>query len=223
MGVNATTFVPAYVAGEILTAADLTVTNSGIPVFATTTTRDAAFGGTGEKVLAEGQYAYTEDTNTLWVYDGAAWVGGVNTTSLNGIGSWTTYTPVWSSSGTQPVLGNGSIAGRYAIVNKIGFAQIRIVVGSTTTVGTGNYYVSFPVAAGGAATGFGLITSSFQIYDASAGTAYNGNASYMGNGSTFRSVIYANSTQAANTWGLGSPITPANADEFNFNIVYEVA
>ena len=73
MGANATTFVPAYVSGEVLTAADLTVTNSGIPVFATTVTRDAAFGGTGEKTLAEGQYAYIEATNTTQYYDGAAW------------------------------------------------------------------------------------------------------------------------------------------------------
>jgi hypothetical protein len=73
MGANATTFVPAYVAGEVLTAADLSVTNSGIPVFADGTARDAAFGGTGEKVLAEGQYAYLESTNATQFYDGAAW------------------------------------------------------------------------------------------------------------------------------------------------------
>jgi hypothetical protein len=74
MGANATTFVPAYVAGEVLTAADLSVTNSGIPVFADSTARDAAFGGTGEKTLAEGQFAYIEATNTTQYYDGAAWV-----------------------------------------------------------------------------------------------------------------------------------------------------
>ena len=73
MGANATTFVPAYVSGEVLTAADLTVTNSGIPVFADSTARTAAFGGTGEKVLAEGQFSYLEDTNVTSFYDGAAW------------------------------------------------------------------------------------------------------------------------------------------------------
>jgi hypothetical protein len=78
MGANATTSVPVYTAGEVLTAADLNITNSGIPVFATTTTRDAAFGGSGEKTLAEGQYAYIEATNTTQYYDGASWlsVGG---------------------------------------------------------------------------------------------------------------------------------------------------
>lgn len=74
MGVNAVTSVPTYTDGEILEASRLNVTNSGIPVFATTTTRDAAFGGTGEKVLAEGQYAYIEASNTTQYYDGANWV-----------------------------------------------------------------------------------------------------------------------------------------------------
>jgi hypothetical protein len=73
MGANATTFVPSYTSGEVLTAANLSVTNSGIPVFATTVTRDAAFGGTGEKTLAEGQFAYIEASNTTQYYDGAAW------------------------------------------------------------------------------------------------------------------------------------------------------
>ena len=74
MGANATTSVPVYASGEVLTAANLNITNSGIPVFATTTTRDAAFGGSGEKTLAEGQFAYLEDSNTTQYYDGAAWV-----------------------------------------------------------------------------------------------------------------------------------------------------
>ena len=74
MGANAVTTVPVYTAGEVLTAADLNITNSGIPVFADSTARDAAFGGTGEKVLAEGQYAYLESTNATQVYDGANWV-----------------------------------------------------------------------------------------------------------------------------------------------------
>lgn len=74
MGANAVTSVPVYTAGEILTAADLNITNSGIPVFADSSARDAAFGGSGEKVLAEGQFAYLEDTNASQYYDGATWV-----------------------------------------------------------------------------------------------------------------------------------------------------
>ena len=91
MGANAVTTVPVYTAGEVLTAADMNITNSGIPVFATTVTRDAAFGGTGEKTLAEGQFAYIEATDALQYYNGSAWTaasaGGMtllSTTTLSG-------------------------------------------------------------------------------------------------------------------------------------------
>jgi len=73
MGANAQTSVPKFVTGQVLTAEQQTWINTGVPVFATTTTRDAAFGGTGEKVLAEGQMAYIEASNTAQFYDGSAW------------------------------------------------------------------------------------------------------------------------------------------------------
>lgn len=74
MGANAQTSVPLFSAGEVLTAANQNISaGTGVPVFATTTTRDAAFGGSGEKVLAEGQLCYLESTNVVQYYDGAAW------------------------------------------------------------------------------------------------------------------------------------------------------
>lgn len=74
MGANAQTSVPAFTSGQVLTAAQVTQTNTGIPVFADSTARTAAFGGTGEKVLAEGQYSFLESDNSTSVYDGANWV-----------------------------------------------------------------------------------------------------------------------------------------------------
>jgi hypothetical protein len=73
MGANAQTAVPDFTAGQVLTAAQMTEVNTGIPVFADSSARDAAFGGAGEKVLAEGQYAYIEATNTTQFYDGSVW------------------------------------------------------------------------------------------------------------------------------------------------------
>ena len=96
MGANAVTTVPVYVAGEVLTAADLNITNSGIPVFATTVTRDAAFGGTGEKTLAEGQFAYIEATNTTQYYDGAVWQSVGTTPGLVCVKAETAFTTVAS-------------------------------------------------------------------------------------------------------------------------------
>jgi hypothetical protein len=71
---NEQTSVPLFAASEVLTAANMNLSaGTGVPVFSNTTTRDAAFGGAGEKVLAEGQLCYLSSTNVVQYYDGAAW------------------------------------------------------------------------------------------------------------------------------------------------------
>jgi hypothetical protein len=86
--------VPVFAASEILTAANMNLSaGTGVPVFATTVTRDAAFGGAGEKVLAEGQLCYLSDSNIVQYYDGAAWAtvgpapSGLTLVSATTIGS----------------------------------------------------------------------------------------------------------------------------------------
>jgi len=70
---NTQTSVPLFVANAILTAAQQNISAAtGVPVFATSVTRDAAFGGSN-KALAEGQLCYLESTNVVQYYDGAAW------------------------------------------------------------------------------------------------------------------------------------------------------
>lgn len=74
MGANAQTTVPTFTTGQVLTAQQQNDSaRTGVPVFASTVTRDAAFGGTGEKTLAEGQLAYIEGTG-LQSYNGTSWV-----------------------------------------------------------------------------------------------------------------------------------------------------
>ena len=74
MGANAQTTVPTFTAAQVLTADQMNQSaRTGVPVFADTTARDAAFGGSGEKTLAEGQLCYLESTNVVQYYDGAAW------------------------------------------------------------------------------------------------------------------------------------------------------
>lgn len=75
MGANAQTTVPTFTAGQVLTAAQMNNSaRTGVPVFADTTARDAGFGGTGEKVLAEGQLCYLESTKVVQFYNGTAWL-----------------------------------------------------------------------------------------------------------------------------------------------------
>jgi hypothetical protein len=77
---NTQTSVPVFTVGQVLTAQQQTEINTGIPVFADSTARDAAFGNTGEKTLAEGQFAFLEDSDTTQYYDGSTWqaVGGAS-------------------------------------------------------------------------------------------------------------------------------------------------
>jgi hypothetical protein len=85
-----------FTSGSVLTAAQVNtfLMDQAVMVFATTTARDAAFGGVGEPTLAEGMYAFTSDTNTLWFYTGSAWESAGATTqglTLNAQ-TGTTYT-----------------------------------------------------------------------------------------------------------------------------------
>jgi len=135
MGANAGTAVPTYASGDVLTAANLNLTNAGVPVFATTVTRDAAFGGAGEKTLAEGQMCYIEAApKRFQVYNGTAFIDFFVET--------TTYTPTL----TNATLGNGTITGRYQQFGKFVYVYNRFVLGSTSSVST-NPQFSLPVTA----------------------------------------------------------------------------
>jgi hypothetical protein len=55
-----------------------------------------------------------------------------------------TWNPAWTSGGTQPVLGNGTLAGRYVKVGFFVWARFVLVAGTTTTFGTGGWIFSLP-------------------------------------------------------------------------------
>jgi hypothetical protein len=70
-----------FVTGEVLTAADVDgYLMQGIWVFASAAARDAAV-----TAPAEGNFAFTKDTNSLWYYDGAAWVASGATGDIEGV------------------------------------------------------------------------------------------------------------------------------------------
>ena len=93
MGANAQTTVPTFTAAQVLTADQLNQrARTGVPVFADTTARDAAFGGSGEKTLAEGQLCYLESTDKVQFYNGTSWanLGSVtNVDEFTASGTWT--------------------------------------------------------------------------------------------------------------------------------------
>jgi hypothetical protein len=143
MGANAQTSVPAFVTGQVLTAQQQTEINTGIPVFADSTARDAAFGGTGEKVLAEGQYAYLESTNQTLVYDGSSWlvVGASGLTLISATTIGTTVASVTVTGAFSATYDN------YLIIVNGGIASTNnslvLTLGATTT---GYYYAGNDLA-----------------------------------------------------------------------------
>jgi len=60
--------------------------------------------------------------------------------------AWSAYTPVWASSGTQPVLNNGTLTGFYRQIGQTVNFRMTLLMGSTTTFGTGTYSITIPVA-----------------------------------------------------------------------------
>ena len=64
--------------------------------------------------------------------------------------AWTSYTPTWTGSTTNPVLGNGTMVGRYMKFGRTVVCHINMTTGSTTTYGSGNYNWSLPFTAANA-------------------------------------------------------------------------
>lgn len=146
-----------FTAGEVLTALDVQyyLMDQTVMGFTSTTTRDAAFGGTGEPTLAEGMYAYTADTDTLWFYDGSAWrlasatLGALNVRTIAGSAS---YTLVMGDAGkfvqitfataiTLTVPTNASVAfpiGTQVNIMQLGAGQITIGGAGVTFLSSGN-------------------------------------------------------------------------------------
>lgn len=88
----------------------------------------------------------------------ATWVTGTVVTAaqlnlevrdaINGMqAAWTAYTPAWTGSTTNPVIGNGTLVGRSGRIGKtIVGCKAVVLGGTTTTVGSGVYSLSLPFA-----------------------------------------------------------------------------
>lgn len=134
------TSIVDFVASQVLTAAQMDDVNCGVKSFATTATRDAAYGGSGERTLAEGETCYIEGEDRSMIYDGSVWNNAVM------IGAARGYTPTLASAGagTDWALGNGTITGQYVQLGRLTVGRFRIVFGSTTTFGTKALLVTAP-------------------------------------------------------------------------------
>lgn len=78
----------------------------------------------------------------------ASWADAV-AQALAVFGPSTGYTPTWTSSGTAPSLGNGTLSGNFWQFGKLVIGRLTLTIGSTTSGGTGNWFFSLPVTAVG--------------------------------------------------------------------------
>lgn len=58
--------------------------------------------------------------------------------------AWTSYTPAWTATTTNPVVNNGTLTGRYMKYGRTCHVQVDLTCGSTTTYGSGAYSMSLP-------------------------------------------------------------------------------
>lgn len=171
MGANAQTSVPAFTAGQVLTAAQMTQINTGVPVFADSTARTAAFGGTGEKTLAAGQLSFLESDGKVYVYSGTAWVSISSVTNVarfTASGTWTvptgvTYAVAYIQAGGG---GNGTAASGTGGTSSVAFASGTVSATGGPGINSAGVTMQSPAAgaanSGEGATGWAGISGTFS-------------------------------------------------------------
>jgi hypothetical protein len=136
-----------------------------------------------------------------------------------GYPGWFNYTPTWTSSGTQPAIGNGTIVGRFSMVGPMVAVQASFTMGSTTTYGTGDYSFGLPVSASSALVWYG----NYHALDTGSANAATG--VFAASGAAYGTPEYHT------TWPSGPrsaltptlPFTWASTDILHYWITYEVA
>lgn len=158
------------------------------------------------------------------------WTAGLTSGSvlpaatLNTIGAVAeTYTPALTAVTTNPTLGTGSFAaGNYQLIQKRAFVQGAILFGSSgAAAGTGAYRISVPSAISiknnSSAIGYGL------FYDASAGYTFYPLQAFYISATTFQLIVASPAYTAGSILSSTVPVVPANSDQIQFNLCYEVA
>ena len=137
-------------------------------------------------------------------------------TGLKWSPSWTAYTPTWTSSGTAPAIGNGTLQGSYLQVGKLVYTHIYWKAGSTTTFGTGVYFLSLPFTAYTFGIGqWGIPAGGYLENNAIVGYSVQG---AFTSGTTILPIL-AN----GNAWSPTDPFTLGVDDFLNIQLVFGVA
>jgi hypothetical protein len=165
-----------FTTGEVLTAADVDgYLMQGIWVFANATARDAAVTSP-----QEGNFAFTKDNNSLWYYDGAAWVSSGATGDIEGV-----------TAGVG--ISGGGTSGTVTITNAM---ATEITASGDIIVGTGSgTFDNLPIGTTGQILTADTSVSPYKVKwaTASSGSPANGQA-YVGTKQNTTSSSYTDLT-----------------------------
>jgi hypothetical protein len=128
---------------------------------------------------------------------------------------WQTYTPTWTSDGTAPAIGNGTLTGMYRMLDENQMEiYIRFARGSTSTNGTGTYRFSLPSGYKTSNTApynsFATLTSAWVI---DSGTLHYSCTGYADPNTTYMLVMVAD----RGPWTGTNPFTLATGDTGQIN------
>ena len=147
--------------------------------------------------------------------------GPTGPTGSFAITPWTTYSPVWYTSGSAASIGNGSLTGRYVNVGATIIGELRLNFGSTTNRGTGTYRFSLPTL--GVAENFQPM-GQFVIRDEGPGVTFVGTAMFNNNQDD-RMELILHSQSATFDEGVGvaadSPVLFGTNDKILVHFQYE--
>jgi hypothetical protein len=202
-----------FAAGDVLTSSDVnTYLMRQSLIVCTSATRPGT--------PSEGMAIYETDTDLVRVYNGTAWEVGFH------VGAWETYTPTIKNaySGTDWVLGNGTVTGRYQRIGRTVVVEVTITMGSTTTFGTKTLAVDPPVTPLTKSTGSrpqGWIMS----IDQSSAITYPGFVEFSPDGSFVIFQAWAAGGTYVSVIGVTSavPFTWVSTDELKATFIYEAA
>lgn len=125
------------------------------------------------------------------------------------------YVPVWTGAGSNPVIGNGTIVGYVTRRGRSVMVSVSIVMGSTTTYGTGAWYVSLPYIP---STSIGFYGSAHLV---DSGTVIRVGTVVSLSDGTARCQFYGDSDTAV--VDSGRPFTWAVGDTLAFSLTYITA
>lgn len=135
------------------------------------------------------------------------------------IAGGTAFSPSWTTTGTAPALGNGTLTGRAKLTGKMCDATWKLTPGTTTTYGTGNWMFSLPYTASANGEWIGRAFAG----DLSVGAAgYSQGTAYVAASATTVSPYFGNSGGAAAA-SATIPQTWANGDRLWVTLRYETA